>query len=176
MILQGAKQYPVTDIVVHCSYTWAKWWAGKTTKAQVGEVRRWHVRDRGWRDIGYHYVIGRDGVVVAGRPLDQIGAGVKGFNRGVVHICLMGGKDVDIADADFGDNFTPEQDAALWQLINDLWDRAGSELTVSGHNQHAAKSCPCFHVPTWHKGKRAVRESAPWLLDVFLKWLKRRKK
>ena len=54
---------PISEIIVHCSATRPEWCASTTTAAKVAEIRRWHVSDRGWRDIGYHYVIDRNGVL-----------------------------------------------------------------------------------------------------------------
>ena len=53
-------------------------------------IRKWYLK-RGWRDIGYHYVIQRDGTTEEGRPLEQIGAHVKGMNRNSIGICYIGG-------------------------------------------------------------------------------------
>ncbi len=44
----------ITEIIVHCTATRADWWAGKRTSDKVREIKRWHVQDRGWSDIGYH--------------------------------------------------------------------------------------------------------------------------
>lgn len=142
----------LNEIVVHCSATRPEWWADRSTAAKVSEIRRWHVSDRGWRDIGYHYVIDRNGVVATGRPLDQVGAHVQGRNTGTIGICLIGGHGSSENDR-FEDNFTAAQDAALRKLIADLRGRFPSIKTVSGHNQYAAKACPGFNVPAWHRGQ-----------------------
>ena len=49
-------------IVIHCSATKA------SMNTDAKEIDRWH-RQRGWRKIGYHWVIRRDGVVEEGRDL-----------------------------------------------------------------------------------------------------------
>lgn len=150
MIYQGAAQYPVHEIVVHCSATPADWKAGDGLAAQVAEIRRWHVQDRGWRDIGYHWLIGREGGVLAGRPEDQIGAGVAGHNRGVIHVCLLGGLGSAATDR-FSQHFTTAQDAKLRAVLQGIGMR--TQVTkISGHNEYAAKACPGFTVATWLKG------------------------
>lgn len=138
---------PITEIIVHCTATRPDWWAGKPLSAKVSEIRRWHVQDRGWKDIGYHYLIDRDGKVATGRPLDQIGAHTQGHNTGTIGISLFGGHGSAETDQ-FADHFTPEQDVALRKLIADLRGRFGP-VKLSGHNQYAAKACPGFSVPTW---------------------------
>jgi N-acetyl-anhydromuramyl-L-alanine amidase AmpD len=121
----------------------------------VAEVRRWHTQDRGWKDIGYHFLIDRDGTLAEGRPLDQVGAHTQGHNTGTVGISLFGGHGSAATDQ-FSDHYTQVQDKALRALIDDL--RATYKITkVNGHNLYAAKACPGFNVPTWlgkQEGKR----------------------
>jgi len=50
------------------------------------EIDRWHRDERGWRKIGYHHLIDRDDATLPGRAESEIGAGVEGHNRGVIHI------------------------------------------------------------------------------------------
>lgn len=138
---------PITEIIVHCSATRPNWMDGKSAAAKVRELRLWHTRDRGWSDIGYHYVIDRDGTVLPGRPLDRVGAHTQGRNTGTVGVCLIGGHGSAATDV-FEQNYTAAQDRALRALIADLKRKYG-KLAVSGHNQWAAKACPGFEVPAW---------------------------
>lgn len=140
----------LTEIIVHCSATRANWMHDAPVTAKVAEIRRWHVQDRGWRDIGYHYVIDRDGAVALGRPLGQTGSHVKGRNTGTVGICLIGGHGSSAYD-DFSDNFTQAQDRALRAVIADLRRKYGN-LDVSSHSDYAAKACPGFKADKWLRG------------------------
>lgn len=137
---------PINEIIVHCTATRADWWAKSATKDKVAEVRRWHM-DRGWKDIGYHFLIDRNGTLALGRPIDQVGAHTQGHNTGTIGVSLFGGFDSAATDK-FSANFTPEQDKGLRQLIKELTARYKIR-TVSGHNQYAAKACPGFNVSTW---------------------------
>lgn len=148
---------PLNEIIVHCTATRADWWKSRSTSQKVKEIRRWHVEDRGWRDIGYHYLIDRDGTIAKGRPLEQTGAHVAGHNTGTIGISLFGGHGGTENDA-FLDNFTPEQERALRTLISDLQNKYGI-TKVTGHNQYAAKACPTFNVPRWMAGKTPARQS-----------------
>lgn len=149
VIYQGSARYPVEEIVVHCSATRPDWIANATLAEQRAEIRRWHVEDNGWSDIGYHWLTGRDGSILAGRPETVIGAGVEGHNRGVIHICLIGGAGSSETDP-FSRNFTQRQDVSLRQLIQGISMRTGIKR-ISGHNEYAAKACPGFNVPGWLK-------------------------
>ena len=137
---------PINEIIVHCTATQADWMKGHPTGSKVEEVRKWH-KARGWKDIGYHFLIDRDGTVMAGRPLEQTGAHVAGHNTGTIGISLFGGFGSS-ADDKFEDNFTPQQDFALRKLIDDLKDRFPI-TKVTGHNEYAAKACPGFRVGKW---------------------------
>ena len=149
---------PINEIIIHCADTPPSWGSNMTPEQQRDEIRRWHVEERGWSDIGYHYVITRNGVVVQGRSLDKIGAHVKGHNKGTIGICLVGGKGGTAHDK-FRENFTKEQDFALRKLIDELKDRFVSVNKVSGHNEYAAKACPCFNVPEWLTGGMSSQKS-----------------
>ena len=58
---------PINRIIIHCTAT------PEGRDVTIGEVRKWHVV-RGWRDVGYHYLIRLDGTVETGRPIEQVGA------------------------------------------------------------------------------------------------------
>lgn len=139
----------ITGIIVHCTATRRDFMEGQPTAAKVAEIRRWHIEGRGWSDIGYHFLIDRDGTVETGRPIDRNGAHVRGHNRGTIGISLFGGHGSAETDA-FHDHFTEAQDAALQSLLAELKDRFGN-VPVTGHNEYAAKACPGFNVATWLK-------------------------
>jgi N-acetylmuramoyl-L-alanine amidase len=142
---------PIREIIVHCTATRPEWWATRSLAQKIAEVRVWHVRDRGWKDIGYHFLIDRDGKTGEGRPLGEVGAHVQGRNTGTIGIALFGGHGSAKTDK-FADHFTREQDAALRALIADLQRRFGP-VPVTGHNQYAAKACPGFDAPAWFGAK-----------------------
>jgi N-acetylmuramoyl-L-alanine amidase len=138
---------PVDTIFVHCAATRPAWMEGFPLSAKVAEIRRWHVQDRKWRDIGYHWIIDRDGQMAPGRPETTVGAHVANHNTGSIGICLIGGHGSNADDA-FTDHFTPAQDRALRQLIADIRSRTPIKA-VRGHNEVAAKACPGFSVAKW---------------------------
>src|SRR3546814_2590860 len=74
-------------MTIHCSATPA---GGKNDNIGASDIRQWH-RAKGWRDIGYHYVIKRDGTVEKGRPDDQPGAHEPRLNARSIAVCLVGG-------------------------------------------------------------------------------------
>ena len=147
----------IDTIIIHCTATRPNWWEGKTSQQKVDEVRRWHVEDRGWSDIGYHYLIDRDGTLVEGRPLERTGAHAKGHNTGSVGISLFGGHGGNVSDH-FEDNFTEDQDRALRELMDRLKAEHPIVKTI-GHNEVANKACPTFVVRDWLAKAPAVAQA-----------------
>ncbi len=125
---------PYSFITVHCSATPPQQDVG------VAEIRRWH-KKRGWRDVGYHFVIRRNGDVELGRPLSQTGAHVKGHNKGNIGICMVGGCNAELQPED---NFTLAQRKALFGLMAALQEQfLISDENVKGHKDWGVnKACP----------------------------------
>lgn len=127
----------------------------KTDADRVAELRKWHVEDNGWRDIGYHYIITRSGRVITGRDVKTAGAHEPKVNATSIGVVLFGGFGSTPNDEP-EDNYTVEQLHALRTLIDQL--RQEHNITkVTGHNQYSNKACPGFNVPRWLDGKSAVR-------------------
>lgn len=142
MYKSGTKQRTKTEyIVIHCSAT--------KPKMNIGakEIDRWH-REKGFKCIGYHYVIRRDGTVEIGRPIREIGAHAQGYNEKSIGICLVGGVD---ADGKPEDNFTLDQYAALAQLLDGELREYSKVARIVGHRDlpGVSKACPSFDVTKW---------------------------
>lgn len=133
------------SIIIHCSYT--------PPAMDIGakEIDAWH-RDQGWDRIGYHYVIRRDGTVEDGRPVEQIGAHVKGYNEHSIAICIIGGMQIlnDEPNEKRPDcNFTRMQWTSLEAHVTWL-HREHDNLRVFGHRDfNPLKACPCFDARAW---------------------------
>lgn len=140
----------IREIIIHSAATRPSWMAELPLTSKVAEIRRWHLAN-GWKDIGYHWIIDRDGKVANGRDEMDTGAHTQGHNTGTIGICLIGGHGSNATDL-FDSHYTPEQDAALRKLIADIKDRHQIKK-ISGHNDYAAKACPGFNVAQWLTGK-----------------------
>lgn len=138
-------------ITVHCSAS------RLSAKANVESIRREH-KAKGWSDIGYHYVIDRDGSINTGRPLYRNGAHVQGHNTDNIGICLIGGVTEALKPVN---NYTDEQWGSLRYLLTDLISKYGIPLeSIKGHRdwfpdlngdgvidkRDWLKDCPCFNV------------------------------
>lgn len=124
----------IREIIIHCSAT------PEGRDVDAAEIRRWHVRDRGFADIGYHFVVRLDGRVEPGRRLDAAGAHCKGHNAHSIGVCYVGGLNLNFKPCD---TRTPAQRGALKGLIDSL-RRSFPQAKVYGHNDFARKACPCF--------------------------------
>ena len=126
----------INRIILHCSAT------PEGKDYSVDTIRKWH-KKRGWRDIGYHYIIQLDGTISQGRPIDKAGAHTKGHNLDSIGICYIGGTD---KDGKAKDTMTVEQNKAFRMLVMSIKILFGDGITIHGHNEFSSKACPSFIV------------------------------
>lgn len=74
----------INEIIIHCSAT------PEGKDYTVEQIKQWH-KQRGFSDIGYHYVIYRDGSIHSGRPIERIGAHCLKHNAHSIGVCYIGG-------------------------------------------------------------------------------------
>ena len=126
----------IDKIIIHCAAT------PEGKPFTVADIDRWH-RQRGFRCIGYHYVIYLDGSIHKGRPVEQIGAHCTGQNARSIGICYIGGCTKDGKTPK--DTRTEAQKTALISLITQLKSEY-PKATIHGHNEFANKAYPSFDV------------------------------
>lgn len=116
----------ITKIIVHCSDS------PDSGSIDVETIRQWH-KDKGWHDIGYHYVVTRAGQIQEGRPVDVKGAHVKGENMYSIGVCWVGRNDI-----------TREAHTALCVLLLDLLEVYNLPVSqIMGHFElNPKKTCP----------------------------------
>ena len=125
----------IDKIILHCTAT------PESREVTVADVTAWH-KERGFRTIGYHYLVYLDGTVVRGRREEEIGAHCLGQNAGSIGVCYVGGLD---SRGRPKDTRTAAQRVALRNLVEGL-QRRYPHATLHGHNEFAAKACPCFKI------------------------------
>lgn len=141
----NTKKRERTDyLVVHCSAT------GPKQNIGAADIDKWH-RAKGWKCIGYHYVIKRDGTVEEGREEETIGAHVENWNSVALGICMVGGVSADDPKV-AQNNFT----SAQWDSLEELLKRMKAKYPqahIQGHRDFpdVHKSCPCFDAQAWAK-------------------------
>lgn len=99
-------------------------------------IKKWHT-DKGWSDVGYHYLVDYTGKIHLGRPLNKIGAHARGHNVGSVGICGI------------GDNTKPQQEwtpalvTSMISLCESLQIVLRTITRVCGHRQLEGASTLC---------------------------------
>ena len=123
----------IKEIIIHCAATPE----GKnfTTK----DIDLWH-KARGFKCIGYHYVIYLDGSIHEGRPEKEIGAHCTGHNKNSIGVCYIGGCGTDKKPKD---TRTKEQKEALLELLKSLKVKY-PKAKIFNHRDFANKACPSF--------------------------------
>lgn len=116
-------------IIIHCSDS------PQGRGDDINTIRQWHLA-RGFKDVGYHFVILEDGLIQTGRAENVLGSHAKGYND-YLGICLIG-----------IDTFTSAQFASLKSLCKELIDKYNFKLdNVKGHCAvNPNKTCPNFNV------------------------------
>ena len=129
----------ITKIIVHCSAT------PKGEDYTTDDIKKWHLQN-GFSDIGYHYVVYRDGSVHKGRDEKISGAHTTGQNTCSIGVCYIGGCPAR-TDKDWQrkgeDTRTDAQKSALLELLKELKAKY-PQAVIYGHRDFAAKSCPSF--------------------------------
>ena len=131
----------ITLIVIHCSAV------GPEQESSAADIDQWH-KANGWKGIGYHFVVRRDGSIEAGRPIEEVGAHVRNHNRHSIGICYEGGYD---AAGEATDTRTPEQVKALRLLVEQMHERFPNALIVGHHDLDPTKPCPCFEAASEYR-------------------------
>lgn len=140
----------ITELIVHCSAT------PEGRDYTVEQIRKDH-KAQGWSDIGYHYVIYRDGTRALGRDVDLVGAhcAAGGHNQHSIGICYIGGV-ANIPNTPYNrlpakDTRTEEQKAALLSLLMDLKKLYPNAKIYGHHDFEPHKDCPSFNAKNEYK-------------------------
>ena len=116
-------------LVVHCTAS------PEGQDLTVAQIKADHLK-RGFSDIGYHYIVYRDGTVWAGRSVDIVGAHVSGHNTYSIGISYVGGLENDprknYKDLKAKDTRTEAQKASLLALLMDL-RKLYPKARIQGH-------------------------------------------
>lgn len=124
---------PINELIWHCTAT------PEGREVSVKEIDSWH-RARGWSGIGYHKVVHLNGSVENGRPIEKVGAHVEGHNTNTIGYVYVGGTTKTGVPKD---TRTAAQKAAMLELTKEAISEFNLKK-VTGHNEYAAKACPCF--------------------------------
>lgn len=118
----------IRKIVVHHSASPA---------VSMEKIEEWHI-ERGFSEVGYHYVIQAGGFVRLGRKLSRVGAHCKGHNSDSIGVCVVG-------SFENGEPVPGKQWVALVSIVSDLMRQYDlSVRDVYGHKELGSTLCPGF--------------------------------
>lgn len=106
-------------------------------EARLRQIQAYHQNVQGWCDIGYHFLVSRDGRIWEGRPMYRLGTHVGNNNSGNVGISFMGTYTTDAA--------TSTQVNNVGKLVKGIASKYGfaiSSTKVKGHRNYNQTSCP----------------------------------
>ena len=133
----------INEIILHCSAT------PEGKDYSVDTIRKWHLQ-RGFSNIGYHYVIYRDGSIHSGRDVNISGAHCTNHNSKSIGVCYIGG--LDFTGKNAKDTRTEEQKKSLVNLVKQLMSIYKLSISnVHCHNEYANKACPSFKINDFRK-------------------------
>lgn len=141
-LISATNPRHINKLIVHCTAT------PEGKDYTVDQIRNMHIKGNGWSDIGYHYVIYRDGTVHCGRSESVAGAHTTGYNSNSIGICYVGGLASDGKTPK--DTRTLAQKESLVKLLKELKAKYPS-ATIHGHNEFANKACPSFNAKMEYK-------------------------
>jgi len=127
----------INKIIVHCTAT------PENREVTIEEIDSWH-KQRGWSGCGYHFLVGLDGSISKGRPVERQGAHCKGENKYSIGVAYSGGCDKDMNPKD---TRTDAQKRSLEYLIGYLCASYPAAV-VYGHRDFSTKACPSFDAKT----------------------------
>lgn len=112
-------------------------------QAMVKSIQHYHMVDKGWADVAYHYLITPSGGVFEGVPENIEGSHMKQGNNGWLGICLLGNYD---REEDFERAGAGRQ--AMWELVERLRVKYNvPRYNIVGHQDHQrGRDCPGKHV------------------------------
>ncbi len=116
--------------------------------ARLEQIRSYHVGNRGWADIGYHFAIDPAGRVFQGRPLTLQGAHVADRNPGNIGVVCLGNYDEQ--------PLTSTHAAALDAFLAALMARYRIPISeVRTHQEWAPTACPGRSVQAYMNATRS---------------------
>ena len=103
--------------------------------ATIQGIWQYHTKTCGWSDIGYHLLVGPEGAIWLGRPIDREGAHAKGQNGDSIGISMIG----DFDDEKRGEKQRLATAAALRALLERYELSANA---INFHRDYSRKTCP----------------------------------
>ncbi|WP_226663429.1 N-acetylmuramoyl-L-alanine amidase [Microbulbifer aggregans] len=125
-VSQLVSDWDFDSIVLHHS--------GNSGEKDPRAIEAKHIQDRGWDDVGYHYLIHPNGTIYEGRKIYHKGSHVSGANTGKIGILLMG--DFNEQWWDFDDTLSNSHISAANRLTKTLRGHFTKVRKLGGHKEY----------------------------------------
>ena len=137
----------IKRIFVHCT---------ASSQSMTVEGLRKEFARKGWKNPGYHYVVGADGKITQLLDESKVSNGVQGWNANAINVAYIGGIG---SNGKAVDNRTSEQKSSLVGLLKMLVGRYPA-VEIMGHRDiwgadspgKWKKMCPCFNASAEYRG------------------------
>lgn len=157
------KRKKTAGVIIHDTHT-------PPSTANLPQYLAVKGRQMGLLEVGYHFVIMRDGSTFSARPIDCIGTHTRGLDWGYLGVALVGGRHdfcplcasgdcqgfvPECPKDDPADNFTPEQGRALRTLLTLTIRPLYGDIPVLGHSEARERhptlcpACDMKELRTW---------------------------
>ena len=141
---------PIFSIVLHHTQTPNE--PAAMERARLRGIRRFHRDEKGWGEIAYHYFVGAEGTLYAGRDPRYAGDSGTSYDlEGRLLVCVLG---------DFMERLPSEQtrEVLVRFVVERLRERGLKPEAVTTHQMVAATDCPGTSLQKWFEteGKAAI--------------------
>jgi hypothetical protein len=125
----------VTRLFLHHTTGW-----NPDTESWLRGIQSFHLKDRGWSDIAYSWLVSADGDIWEGRGWDVQGAHTRGHNSRSIGVAYLG---------DGGRSVPPEAIGGIVEVMEEADRRFGRKLIREGHRDVGATACPGDILYAW---------------------------
>ena len=145
----AVPNHTVTHITVH--HQGERWVDGADVAAYLRRLQQWSRDTKGWADVPYHYIIGPDGAIYAGRSAAIAGDTNTAYNpSGHVQVMLLGNFEEQMP--------TPRQWESAADMLGHLLRTYDLPASRIGAHRHRSTDtvCPGAHLMARFEELRAL--------------------
>lgn len=121
------------------------------------DINDYH-KSKGWKGIGYHFYIRKDGIIYSGRPENSEGAHTKGENNSSIGICLEG---------NFEDEEVTEKQIDSLLNLSVYISLKYDIYKIIGHKDMSETLCPGKNFPLEYVKNRLIKYLKEYTKELF---------
>lgn len=142
------RMVPIRAVTIHHDAVLLTDSGEASVRSRIAGHQRYHMNDRDWADVGYHFMVDRRGVIWEGRGLGWQGAHVKDHNEGNIGVMALGNYNQQSP--------TSDQLAGLVRIVRACQTHYGVPgSAVRTHQEWRASECPGRYLQSAVEQQRA---------------------